>query len=327
MINSNEKKSKLFLRKVTSYIETPPFAVLIFIFILFSIFEEKFISLKAIASYFSIASEFGIIAIGLTLLMIGGDIDLSLGSVYGLGVVIFGQLLNLGVPLIIAMLITMSVGLFTGFINGLLVVKLGLQSFIATISMMLWWRGVLMFLSGGAEGFKYKGESKYLELLNIKFWQEFHLNIIWFIVLVVIFQVILYRTKFGNYVFAAGGAPLTARALGVNVARTKMTNFLICGVLTTFSSCLYFSRVSWFNMRIGGGVELQIIAITVIGGLVLRRGKGSVFGTFLGALTLAMIYTGLVLVGVSSHFYMASVGALVIITSFINNRFGRLKAI
>ena len=100
---------------------------------------------------------------------------------------------------------------------------------------------------------------------------------------------------------------------------------MLVGAISTFVGCLYFSRVSWFNMRVGSGAELQVIAIAVIGGTLLMGGKGSVFGTFIGALILAIIYTGLVLVGASSHYYMASVGFLVIVISVINNRIGRLK--
>jgi simple sugar transport system permease protein len=324
----NSIKNKVFLKKLPLRIVRSPesgaFLAFLVLFIFFSVFAEKFFTIKNIASIFTVVSELGIVSIGITFLMISGEFDLSIGSVFAFTIVVFGISLNAGIPLFLALLISLACGAFTGFINGIITIKAKIPSFIVTLGMMMWWRGVVLFLSRGDIYFKYAGNPNALRILNQPIFKYFRTSFIWFLCLIIIFQIILTRTKYGNSVFAVGGNIESARALGINVDRIKLTSFIIVGVLTALAGCLFFARFQTLDPQTGKGMELEAITACVIGGTMLAGGYGSTIGTFIGVFITGMLSAALILLGVSAYYYQAFIGLILILAVIMNSRMRRL---
>jgi len=151
---------------------------------------------------------------------------------------------------------------------------------------------------------------------------NFRTSLIWLVLLVVIFQFILARTAFGNHVFASGGNPGAALGQGVNVKRVKVTNFVISGALAGFTGILMFSQFTTVRVASGDGMELSAIASAVVGGVLITGGAGSIWGALIGALTISMLRTGVVLMNIPfipADNFEAIVGATIILAVILNN--------
>ena len=267
----------------------------------------------------TIAAELGIVAVGITFLMIAGEFDLSVGSVLGVGAMAFALLAKAGWPHSLAFLISIGLAAIIGLINGLLVIQTRIPSFIVTLGTMMFWRGVLLAVTGGFP-VVYEGGSWLLSALGGRFAGGFHTSLFWFVLIVLIFQVVLTQTRYGNGVYATGGDPGAARALGVNVARTKIINFVLSAMLAALAGIIQFSRFKSVDPLRGQEWELQAIAAAVIGGTLLTGGYGSILGTALGVMMIGMVRSGLVLAGAPAYWYRAFIGVILIAAVIINVR-------
>jgi len=302
-------------------IKQPEFAVvftLVILIVIFSSFSNKFLTLSSITSMFTISAELGLIAIGTSFLMISGEFDLSVGSVFGFATFLLTYLANSGVPPVIAFLITLASSICMGFLNGIITIRLKIPSFIATLGTMMFWRGALLFLTGGTP-VVYNADRTFIEFLGGKIYLMLRAPAIWFILVTIVFSVILTRTRYGNWVFATGGNLESANAAGVPTDRVKIINFVICSTLAAMSGMMNVARFSLAQATLGTGKELEAIAAAVVGGNMLTGGFGSIIGTFLGAITLGIIRTGLIMVGVPPFLYLAITG-IVIILAVVTNK-------
>ncbi len=291
--------------------------------VIFSLLSPKFFTLKNLTGIFTIVSELGIMTIGIAFLMICGEFDLSVSSVYALSGFIFVTLANqIYSPL--AFLITLVVAAVIGFLNGVITLRARIPSFITTLGMMMFLRGIMLGVTGG-ETVVYYGDSIMPTLLSRFIGYGFRPSHIWFLALTVLFSLILTRTRYGNWVFATGGRKEVARAMGVPVERVKIINFIISAVLAALSGCIVLARFKLANASLGLGMELEAIASAVIGGTFLMGGYGTIFGAFLGASLVGMIRTGLVMAGAPAYWYRAFVGAILIIAATINLKLRRLE--
>jgi simple sugar transport system permease protein len=308
-----------------SLLRRPVFGVLIafiVIFTIFSIIAPEFFTVRSITGIFTLVAELGIIAIGETFLIISGEFDLSAGSVYALAGALFVVISNqthslIGLP--VALLAVAGVG----FINGIVTIKTKIPSFIATLGMMMMTRGALLVATGG-HSLQYKGDTVVQTLLTKILRYGFRPSHLWFISLTLIFSFILFRTRYGNWVFATGGNKEAARAQGINPDTVKLRNFITCSVLAGFSGCIAISRFKFSNVGFGTGYELEAIAASVIGGTFIFGGYGTIFGAALGTFIVGMIRSGLVLAHVPGYFYRFFVGAVLIIAAIINNRIRKM---
>ncbi len=302
--------------------EIGAFFALAVLFVFFSIFAEHFASVQNIAAIFTTVSEVGIVAIGITFLMISGEFDLSVGSVYALTAIIFGICLNSHISLFLSLLIAIACGATTGFINGILTTKTRIPSFIITLGMMMWWRGVVLYLTRGDMYLRYSGNPEYLRSLNHKFAMgfisDFRTSLIWFICILLLFHVILNNTRYGNAVFAVGGSRDASTAMGINTDRIKIANFVIVGILTAVAGALSFSRFQTIDPQTGQGMELNVIAACVIGGTILTGGYGSIIGSLIGMVIIGMLSSALILLGVSAYYYQAFIGVILIVAAVLN---------
>jgi len=298
------------------------FAFLI-LFIIFSIFSSKFFTLRNITGILTIVSELGIMAIGVAFLMIAGEFDLSVSSVYALSGFLFVTLANkFNSPL--AFIITLAVAAFIGFCNGTITLKAHIPSFVATLGTQLIVRGTLLAVTGG-ESVSYKSDIIMPTILTRFIGYGFRPSHIWFLVLTLIFSIILTNTRYGNWVFATGGNKAVARAMGVNVNKVKVTNFMLSALMASLSGCIVISRFNLANASFGIGMELEAIASAVIGGTFLTGGYGTIIGVFFGALLMGMMRTGLIMIGAPAYWYQAFVGAILIIAATINLKLRHLE--
>jgi simple sugar transport system permease protein len=301
------------------------------LFIFFSIFAPHFLTPLAIGNILTFGSITGIIVIGVGMLMVSGEFDLSVGSNFALASYILAISLNSGLPVILGILFALIISTFLGFLNGIIVTKTNIPSFIATLGTMLAYRGIVRAVGGGSFA-SYKGtdipifkilNGDFTLLNNIFHVQAFRTDVIWFILLAIIFIVVLMRTRFGNWVFAVGGLPGAALAQGVNVNYVKIMCFTITGFLVAIASILQFSyRLSVDPLR-GDGIEMIAVAASAIGGIRLTGGFGTILGAVLGAFLLQMLDQGLVLMSIPIQVFQACIGLIIIISVISNTYLGK----
>jgi len=304
----------------------PEFGVIIAFLVLltiFSIFSSKFFTLRNITGILTIVSELGIMAIGVAFLMIAGEFDLSVSSVYALSGFLFVILANrFNSP--ISFIITLAIAAFIGFCNGIITLRAHIPSFITTLGMMLFLRGSLLAISGG-ESVSYKSDAIMPTMLTRFIGYGFRPSHIWFFLLTLLFSLVLTNTRYGNWVFATGGNREVARAMGVNTNKVKITNFMLSALMASLSGCIVISRFNLANASFGTGMELEAIASAVIGGTFLTGGYGTIIGVFFGAFLMGMMRTGLVMIGAPAYWYQTFVGAILIIAATINLKLRRLE--
>lgn len=404
----------------------------------FSLASPLFLEPSALANILSTNVTNGIVAIGITLLMISGEFDLSVGSIYGASALIFILSMTEGVfglpaqPAIISVIIALAFAGLLGFINGMILVWTGIPSFIVTLGTMLAYRaipliiipdgriiryadyrlpepfiymnrwvliGVLIIvglvlvymglrtlpalwrrlqtrlasfrtdvsafrdlfisilalrllvtvlaivgvigiiLMGIADLLPQTGtlvEVSYFNIANgriesLPFIGQIPLNVnlrtgvLWWLILVIVFQFILTQTPYGSYTFAVGGNAGAARAQGISVNRIKVLNFVVSGMMAGLAGISFVSRVGSVNANLGDGLELEVIAASVIGGTLLTGGYGSIFGALLGVLIFGMLRTGLVLVGLDARVFFGVIGVIIILAVVINTAVRQIR--
>lgn len=312
--------SSLKLKKVMQHRAFGIFAVAIgLILVFYFVFpERRFFDPRAIRTILTRAPEYGIIAIGITFLMISRELDISVGSVFTLCSLVFAFLyLRLGLNPILALLSTLAVGALVGSLNGLISLKFGIPSIITTLGTMYLWRGAALVACRG-QPIYYRGAAPFKAILTARLGGFLPMGFVWFIILTVFFEVILHYHRFGNRVRASGGNTQAAREMGISTGRVKLICFALVGFLIAFASIIESTRIGEGSARLGIGYEFYAIAATVIGGTSLFGGVGTVIGTFLGAIILEMIRTGLAVIGIPGWWFSVSIGAIIIVVMILN---------
>lgn len=308
----------------TKLVQTPEFGALVaFLAVLagFSLVAEGFVSIATWASILTVVAELGIVVIGVCILMITGEFDLSVGSILAISSIGVGLLLRQGCSDVLAHFLGLLFGLVLGFINGLIVVKTNIPSFIATLGTMMFWRGIVLALTGGHPTVPYLGESVIFKILNSRTIMDFRTSAFWFLGLCLVAHLIISRTAYGNWVYAVGGNKETAYSLGIPINKVRLINFALCGAMASLAGLMQLARFLTVDALRGQGLELEAIAASVIGGVSLRGGYGSVYGAVLGVLIVGMVRTGLLMAKAPPYWYQAFVGLILIVAMIVNLRF------
>jgi simple sugar transport system permease protein len=287
-------------------------------FIFFSLATPLFLATATFVPATSLAAQFGIVAIGVTLLMIGGQFDLSVGAIVGLtswSMYLFGQ--QLALPPELAILAALAFGTGLGLVNGVVVVRTGLASFIVTLATAMVYRGALTMQTAGMP-IVVDFPEQFSELLSGTNIGGYRMSVLWFLLIAGIATFFLMRTTTGNWVFSMGQNPQAARNLGVPVGRTTVLLFSISGFTAALAGIIMASQYGSVDAGRGIGWELYAIAITVIGGTLLTGGYGSVIGTVLGALFYAIVQGGLILIGVQGYWVNILFGVVLILAVLLN---------
>ncbi|WP_456238400.1 ABC transporter permease [Priestia abyssalis] len=262
-------------------------------------------------------SFIGIVAMGVTMIIITTGIDLSSGSVIALVSVVVASYAHPGDSLFVAIAIGLGIGALCGFINGAVSAKGKIPPFIATLGMMTAARGLALLYSDGrpipnlSDSFMFLGKG---EIAGIPF------PIIVFIVMGIISHLLLSKTKFGKYTYAIGGNEQAARICGINVDRYKIMIYTYAGLLAAIAGMMLTARISVGQPSMGVMFELDAIAAAVIGGTSLAGGVGTIAGTMIGALIIGVLNNGLDLLGVSSYWQQILKGAIIVSAVLIDSR-------
>lgn len=297
------------------------FAILWTVFIITS--PIVFLSEEVYHSLMSVIPFTGIMALSLTFVIICREFDLSFPSVMGFCTWVFSIIFQLTGNAALAMLGCLIMGAIAGFLNGILVVKVGIPSIVATIGTMFFWRGVIMVVTGGwGSTLPLKGTVFYNVLVGrIGFIPA---QMLWFIVLTFVFWSTLNRHKFGAHVYYTGDNIETAKLMGVNVDKVRILAFTQMGVFAAFAGMLATLEVTYYWPTLGEGYLLRTMAAVFIGGTGPFGGTGTILGTFIGSLIIGSLETGVLAMGFSG-FWTQLVSGIVMILAIAFHAFLRGK--
>jgi simple sugar transport system permease protein len=309
--------------------EATVFVVVVALFLFFTVDSPNFVTHANLANLLSgVAAPYIILAIGEVLLLICGEIDLSVGYVVTMAPFLMYFLITYnGVPVILAIIISLIFGLAVGWVNGFLVVTLGLPSFIATLGTAFVLYGLVLTTSHGEPvnippSAEHIGKFFGNETTSFWGWSAF----IWAAALVVIFHIVLTRTRWGLHTVSVGGNLLGAREAGISVSRIKYGNFMITGLL----GALVGLQIAFYDNTIdpsAGGFNyvFYAVAAAVLGGTAMLGGAGTIIGGFLGAVLLSILTDGFEIIGVSANPLFIIFGGAVLVAMIANVQLGRLR--
>jgi ribose/xylose/arabinose/galactoside ABC-type transport system permease subunit len=294
-----------FIREYFVYI------ALVGLVIFFSVASPVFFTVQNFANVGRQTAIVSIIAVGVTLVIVNAHIDLSVGSVFALAgmasALVMQQVSNFW---LLGALAAVAVGVVFGFVNGLLTVKLGIPSFLVTLGMLGVARGIALLITdtrpviiANRPYFSIFGDSNILGV---------PIAVVWTIAIVGLGFLLLHKSVFGLRVFATGGNPQAARFTGVKTHRTVILSFVITGALVGLASLLFTGIAHAARPDVGVGLELDVIAAVILGGVSLFGGRGTVIGALAGSLIIGMMNNGLVLMGVDSSVQQIIKGAIII---------------
>src|ERR671916_1378094 len=308
------------VRRLTFSREIVLLGVLIALVIVMTLLDPSFLSLTTMLNTSRFFAEVGLMALGMTLIIITGGIDLSVGSNLALVSVAVGFSYAAGLPLPLAILFGLAVGVTAGLFNGLFITLLDLHPLVVTLGTLALFQGLAYGVSGARAVSDFPGWFAYFGQAYLG---PIPGQLFIFVVAVAVVWLILSRTTFGRYVYAIGNNEEAARFSGVPVRRVKLALYSGIGLLVAMASVIYTSRVYTARGDSGLGLELDVISAVVLGGASIYGGSGTIGGTVLGVLIIATLQNGLILAGVPSTWVVFVLGVLLLVAVFLNEFFRR----
>jgi ribose transport system permease protein len=301
-------------------------AALVIMVIIFSFIDPIYLSSDNIVDIIKQSTINGLLGIGITLAIITGGIDLSIGSIFAIVIVSIGKMLVSGVNPVLAFTLGIILGFAAGLVNGFLVAKIKLQPFIATLGTMSIYRGIAYIITGGwpvldiPENFRKALDGDLFGFIPASVLLLFAVGILMWI--------ILKYTRFGNYIYALGSNEEATKLSGVNVDFNKMLAYAFCGVGAALAGMVLLARLGTGEPTAGQGYELNAIAAAAVGGTSLTGGKGTMLGTILGTILLSALRVGLIVTGVDSFWQYIATGIIIVIAAcfeIIQNKLSLVK--
>jgi len=304
------------IKKIMSFREMTLIFIIVFISIIVSILSPNFMTRENLTTTILGLAADGILAIGMTVVLVSGGVDLSVGSVLGLSAVIAGGLyLNFGINVWIGSLVALIICMLVGFLNGYFVARIGIPPLIVTLAMMGIARGAAYVLTQGSplslygnlKGFDFLGQGR---VLGIPFF------ILFFVILIIIFDFFMRKSAPFRLVYYVGSNENAARLSGINVPKVKICVYILMSILAGIAGIFTLSRFSVAAPTAGTGSELNAISACVIGGASLAGGEGTVLGAILGTILVGIINNALVLLNVSVY-WQNLVSGVILITAVV----------
>jgi simple sugar transport system permease protein len=276
---------------------------------------RTFLAREMYGAFMSTIPVFAIMALPLTMVVIAGEIDLSFGSLMAIGVLVFVNVFGMTGNLALALVLLLVAGFLTGLLNGIIVVKFGIPSLVATIGTQFFWRGVVLVITNGhpASLVPVKGTLLRQALVG-RLAGYLPAQMIWTIIVAIVVWVLLNRHRFGAHVYLVGDNRDSARLMGVNVDRTRMMVFAIVGIAAAFAGLIGSLEVNYFWVNLGEGYLLRTLASVFLGGTSVFGGVGTVLGTFIGCFIIGAIEGGTVAIGLTGFWTQLIYGLIIIIS-------------
>ena len=289
---------------------------ILMLFVVFSFINPIYMSYSNMIDIIDQATINGLLAVGITFVIITGGIDLSVGSIFAVTIVIVGDLLVKGMNPFLGILAGCLIGGILGLVNGIVITKLKLQPFIATLGTMSVYRGLAYIITGGWPVLNIP--DNFRKLMDGDIGLDISSAIVVLLGFTLLCYILLKYTKFGTFVLATGGNEEATRLSGVNVDRTKMLTYTLCGVAAALAGMVMLARLGAGEPTAGQGYETDAIAAAAIGGASLAGGRGNIFGTVLGAILLSALKVGLVVVGVDSFWQFIATGSIIVVAAYFD---------
>lgn len=341
--------------RISRILRRPELGALGGTFLVFTVFgiwagDSGLFSVPGIVNFLQVSAELGILATAVSLLMIGGEFDLSLGSMIGFAGIVIGLGVTVfGLPIWLAVVLAFVVAVLVGCANGYLVIRTGLPSFIVTLAGMFILRGLTLAVTRAVTGrtqipYITQGSDEWLTLglfggtvgRGLFRWladigllatradgvpviEGFPVSIVWWFVVTAVATWILTRTQFGNWIFASGGDPAAARNVGVPVGRVKIYLFIGTACAATLFSTIQVLGTGSADTLRGFQKDFEAIIAAVIGGNLLTGGYGSAIGSAFGALIFGVVGMGIFYTGIDTDWFMVFLGLMVLISVLFNN--------
>jgi len=310
MLNKNKIKALL------SRPEFSALAIFIFLLVIFTFVNDHFLNSRNFMVILSTYPELALVALGITILMIAGEFDLSVGSVFAVSPIVTMILIaDYELHYIVSILLGLTAAAFIGFINAIVTIKFKIPSFIATLGMLFMARSIAVVISGGFPPSVPKDLPTDWLVGRV---DMLRVSIFWLIGITLVCNYILKKTNFGNWIYATGENQNAAKDLGINTFKVKTTCFILCSVFAGFAGIIQSFRIRTVITSLGSGLELQAIASAVVGGASLMGGIGSAFGALIGTLLLSIIDNILILSRIDGNWFKFAVGALIVIAVILN---------
>lgn len=295
------------------------YIIFVCVFIFFTIWQGSlFFSLTNILNITRQTAMISVMAVAMTFIIAGGGIDLSMGAVVAMSAILAGFVLQATNNVMLAVVVPLLFGATVGALNGVLITKLAIPPFLATLGLQVAVRGVAMWSS----------DTKAIPIYNKTFTNIFGYSniggvipslLFWTIAAIVIGDFALKRIPFGKKVLAVGGNIISAKYTGIKVNKIIITTFIISGVAAAFAGLLYTGRMETARYTFGEGVEMDVVASVVLGGTSMRGGTASIMGAFVGSLLMGTINNGLIIGGLTTAQQMIAKGIIIVASVAIGN--------
>jgi simple sugar transport system permease protein len=293
---------------------------------------DTFLSSRIYFAFMSTIPFFAIMAIPLTMVVIAGEMDLSFPSIMAMGMVAFSFVYNgtesiasVQIRVFLAFIAALVAGSLIGWLNGMIVVKFGIPSLVATIGTQFFWRGAVLVLTEGKNyTLSYVKESFLHPALVGKIGGYFPMQMVWLIVIAILGWVLLNRHRFGAHVYLIGDNVQSAQLMGVNTGSVRVRAFMLVGLISAFAGVLYSFHIAYFWPSTGEGYLLNTLASVFLGGTSVFGGVGTILGTFLGAFIIGAIEAATVAVGLTG-FWTQLIYGLIIVLSVIMHTYLRKR--
>lgn len=317
-VGKREEQQKIRLR-VLGQLLRGNVALVVFavVVVIFSILNFRFLSFANFANIGRQAAMIIVMACGMTMVIVSANIDLSVASTLSLAGMLAGLVVEGTGSVWFSIAVALGLGAGAGLVNGLLVTRGKIPSFLASLGMMGILRGMAMLVT----------DTKPVVIYNETFWRAlgdfdifgfFPISILWTIVIVVLTHITLTYTSLGRYIYATGGNQEAAYFTGINTKRTIVNVFIIMGILAALSGIMFASRMHAARPGTGEGMELNVIAAVILGGTSLSGGKGTIIGSIIGALTIGTLNNGLIILGFNTHVQMLVRGLVIIFAVLVS---------
>ena len=283
--------------------------------VVFTVLNKNFLNYSNFLTVLQQMVLNGILAVGMMFTIITGGIDLSVGCTYAItGIVVASCTVNYGMNPFLAILVGILIGAVLGAFNGFLINQLKLQPFIATLGTMSLYRGIAYVVTGGVPVTNVP--TSYRDIFNGIVFGGVRSYIIVMVVVFVIAHILLSKMRSGEYLYAVGGNEEAAKLSGVNVIKTKYIAYIFCGICAAIAGMIMLASLGSAEATAGQAYETNAIAAAAIGGTRMAGGKGTALGTFIGALMLAVLKVGMVVINVDSFWQFVVTGIIIIVASY-----------